>query len=150
VSGTQSLKGLVRLAGVRTSGAKARLARAQAEQRNAAEAVRDEERKLQEFHARIAERRSAMMKDLLTGPIGPARVARLPMIDAVLQEQLKTADAELKSARENLARTEKAVAERQFEVALQLQKQRKIEIAYDQMVIRDLQGAEVAEEIQAD
>ncbi len=150
MSGTKSLKGLVKLAGVRTTGAKSRLARAQAEQRNAAEAVREEERKLHEFHARIAERRSAMMKDLLTGPISPARVARLPMIDAVLQDQLKTADAELKSARDNLARTEKAVAERQFEVALQLQKQRKIEIAYDQMVILDLQGAEVTEEIQAD
>ncbi len=150
MSGTQSLKGLVKLAGVRTSGAKARLARAQAEQRNAAEAVRDEERKLNEFRARIADRRSAMMNDLLSGPISPARVARLPMIDAVLQDQLKTADAELKSARENLARTEKAVTERQLEVALQLQKQRKIEIAYEQMVILDLQGAEVAEEIQAD
>ena len=42
------------------------------------------------------------------------------------------------------------MTERQFEVALQLQKQRKIEIAYEQMVILDLQGSEVAEEIQAD
>lgn len=150
MSGTQSLKGLVKLAGVRTSGAKARLARAQSEQRNAADAVRDEERKLQEFHARIAERRAAMMNDLLSGPVSPARVARLPMIDAVLQDQKKSADADLKSARENLARVEKAVTERQLEVALQLQKQRKIEIAYEQMAILDLQGAEVAEEIQAD
>ena len=141
------LKGLVRLAGVRVHGAQARLARAEAELRNAEQALADEERKLREYLDRAQERRRSMIAGIMEGPQSPARLARLPLVDAVIQHQISTAGGEVVAATEVAERARRTVQQCQSEVALQLQKQRKIEIAYDQLAILDLKGAEIAEEM---
>jgi hypothetical protein len=143
----KAIAGLVRLAKVRLQGAQSRLVRAQSDLRNAEQALAEEERKLAEFLARAQERRAAMLHSLTDGPQSPAKLARLPLLDAVIKQQIDTAGDEVKSARETVESAKRTIEQCQSEVAMRLQKQQKVEIAYDQLVILDLKGAEVAEEM---